>query len=476
MKKNFALKALGLCLASLLFAGCTAEDSEPLVTIDSVNETDALTLRIEAPNDIVLRAASSTIDPLTEVRLLRLVFYRSVDEIYRVAYIREVTIGDNTDLSNMHVKLPRGDYQLVAIANPTPILIELTMVNRALTELTEASPQTASHLRLVSASTPKLLIPMLNAQGAIDIPSSAFDSSDPATSIQLEPTLARVLVFGTPEVHRGNQGTAPLRYTTTNLTSHMSYLRMLNRLEEGVQETLNDGSNRKSRYASCDLWSSWESQTPTSTRGVAHMTESLYKKQEYWSEVQPTPEAFSTHLSSPALYCKEGVLPPKAYLQGLVPTVVVAFPYIPEGLTLSDEEGWIEYRGRVYSESRVRTMIQTKKYDTPEFEAAIKRANITNASFSEGFSKENINFYHKGVNYYGVPIRHFASATAPTAYGRYGVVRGNEYRIKLVRVTQMGTPTPMVYTDNLNPIDENEALTHSLVVVPIERREQDAEL
>lgn len=472
---HYLQRILPLFFVGSLLTSCSEEVQEPLTIATFVETTtDELTFNVEAPNDAVLRSTTETSDPLTNVKSLRFVFYRSFEQTHRVAYIREISAVTN-NLSDISIKIPKGDYKLVVIANPTAKLIELTRENNTLDKLTTGQPQTAENLKIKSNTVPNLLIPMLNTQGPISITVNSFENSA-TIPIQIEPSLARVLVFGSPEVLRGRQGTAPIRYTITNVTKEMSYLRMLNKLEGGGNESLGDNSSRASRYASCKLWSSWEEQTPTNTNDVAQLTANLYNKQEYWTTATTTVEDFATQLSTPTLYCKEGVVPPNAYLQGLVPTAVIAFPYIPEELTLSNEEGWVEYQGRVYPETRVKTMIQTRKYDTPELEGAIRRGNITQNSFSEGFSKENINFYHKGINYYGIPIRHFASATNPTDYGRYGVVRGNEYRIKLVRVTQMGSPTPMLYQNNLTPVEESLSLSHSLMVTPIEKREQEIEL
>ena len=43
-----------------------------------------------------------------------------------------------------------------------------------------------------------------------------------------------------------------------------------------------------------------------------------------------------------------------------------------------------------------------------------------------------------------IPIRHFDDSEAPekTAHGRYGLVRGNEYRIHLTRILRHASALP----------------------------------
>lgn len=476
MRKSHLFGLLPLYVSSFLLMACSSQEQVTEPQVQHEANTNEITLSVHAPNDIVLRSTNEATDPLTSVQTLRFVFYRKDEQTHRVAHVREVTAKTN-DLNNIRVKLPKGEYELIAIANPTSKLIELTRENSSIELLTKGSRQTAADLRIASfPKTSKLLIAMLNAQGSVSVTPNAFDTSADPIAIELEPALARVLVFGSPEVIRGTKGTAPIRYTIVNLTRDMSYLRMLNRLESGQEEQPADRSKRTNRYAKCNNWDSWAEHPPTSTEGIATLTASLYKREEYWTKAQARAEDFATLLNTPSLYCKEGVIPPNAYLQGLVPTAVIAFPYIPEGLTLNQEEGWVEYQGRVYTETRVKEMIQTNTFDTPGLEAAIKKAGITTNSFTEAFTKEGINFYYKSINYYSVPIRHFASATEPTSYGRYGVVRGNEYHIRLIRVAQMGASTPTLYDGNLQPIQESKPLSHSLSVIPVETRIQEAEL
>lgn len=57
-------------------------------------------------------------------------------------------------------------------------------------------------------------------------------------------------------------------------------------------------------------------------------------------------------------------------------------------------------------------------------------------------SKEygNLKYYYQGVNYYNIPIRHFSDELQSTsmAYGRYGVVRNNLYKLTINKIDNFG--------------------------------------
>lgn len=56
-----------------------------------------------------------------------------------------------------------------------------------------------------------------------------------------------------------------------------------------------------------------------------------------------------------------------------------------------------------------------------------------------------ISLYVGGVNYYQMPIRHFTNEqqAAPMAYGRYGLVRNNIYKLTINSIKNFGDPKPV---------------------------------
>lgn len=472
MTTNFLIRGLALAHLCLLTMGCNSE--APQTNRQANPEEQEIRLNIQTPNGAVLRSGTlQQTDPMSKVSSLRLVFYQSSPQGEKVAITKELQITE-TQLNDVRVKIPQGEYKLVAIANPTNYLKQKTQRHSPLSNLTKGTLQSASDFKTLSETN--LLIAMLNDQGPISISRQSFDNSSPSIPIVLEPALARVLVYGEPTIAQGTKGNKAARYVVNNVSQEMACLRMMNTLQNGQAERAGDGSSRSNRYASCTMWDGWAAALPNTTKGVATFDEALYAQEQYWTPVKNDIASLGELLQTSSMYSKEGVVPPNAYLKGLVPTVVVAFPYIPFGLNLKEEEGWVEYLGQVYSESQIKEMLVTDKYASEALKKAINEAGISASSFSKGFALGQIRFFHQAMNYYSIPIRHFAAATEPNAYGRYGIVRGNEYRIKLIKVSQMGSPTPIVFKNNLEPIEENQAISHTIRIAPMEIREQENEL
>jgi len=59
------------------------------------------------------------------------------------------------------------------------------------------------------------------------------------------------------------------------------------------------------------------------------------------------------------------------------------------------------------------------------------------------FEKYGIKYYHEGVNYYAIPVRHFDSAVKDE-YGYYGVVRNHSYEVELTEIKGPGSPTVII--------------------------------
>lgn len=122
-------------------------------------------------------------------------------------------------------------------------------------------------------------------------------------------------------------------------------------------------------------------------------------------------------------------------------------------------------------------MIQTSdRSKDPQLMEAIRLNNINESSFSnsQGFDKGGIKFYYQGYSYYSVFIKHFGDPNK--RYGFYGLVRGNEYHIRLLKINDPGSPTPLVYTNNMNPISEEQSSALKLQVSTLNVRNQDVEL
>ncbi|MDO4692541.1 MAG: Mfa1 fimbrilin C-terminal domain-containing protein, partial [Porphyromonadaceae bacterium] len=294
--------------------------------------------------------------------------------------------------------------------------------------------------------------------------------------VTLEASLARVLVYGNPQLNGGRKGNTPARYVVSNLLNDVAPLRPLGKLVSGQDELVGDQSLKANRYASSSVWAQWQESKPQNTRGIGHFTPELYAMDNLWTSVAMTVDAYKTRLGEANLYVKESVIPPTAYLKGTVPCVILSYPYIPRGITLTDGEGWVSFRGAFYSETRFKSFITSQKYPTDALKEAVNKAAITLESFKQAFDKEGIRYYHQGVNYYIIYIKHFGQSTSAKAPGLYGVVRGNEYRIKLLSISEVGAPVPPIFADNLDEISESSFTGISTGTVAIVERDQSVQL
>lgn len=467
--------------AGLLLVACTSPATEVILDAPApVEARSELRLRISLPNEVTLRGTGvSAEDPLQRVRQLRLAFYGATSGV--VEHLRDIPIASVDLLQDVRVSLPPADYRLVAIANPSERLLQLTARGSALTLL--ETPQNFTTRAFTEEVAAKTYISMLNEQGAVAISAERhFASTASPVSLTLEPTLARVVVYGQPEVTRGSAGTGRARFLVAGAQRGAIPLRPLALLSGGTPEVAGDGSSRTLRYASSPHWQAWAAQTPTTTGEVYHFTPEQYAMSHLWANVPSAYDQLSgTAIESIRYYAREATLPPNAFLRGTTPCVIIAFPYIPSELTavLQPSEGWLRYRGRVYGERAVRQALAAGGMPVAELSeiiSALRAEGIGASDFGAGFSRSGIDFHHEGYSYYVVYIRHFATATDEAPYGRYGIVRGNEYRIHLKAVMDSGLPTPPDLTNALEPIAESRVVGLNLSVTSPIVRDQEVSL
>lgn len=456
---------------------CNREEGKSLIidkpTVTANQLEGYLRLSVNRPNDVTLR--SLTQDPMNEINTLLLLFYNA--ETQTLQNIKELNISSPDQLNNIVVKLEAKDYKLVALANPTTKLRELINIGSPLSNLNTGQSLVADDL---IGSNP-ISIVMGNHQGAVDVTRTHFSNDNRALSsaltIQLEPSLARVLVYGTPSLRAGEVGEAPAKYLVTNIQKQTYVLRQLNKLSSGENELAGDNSNRDQRYAKSPYWDTWLQNAPRTSDQIGAFPSERSSADDMNNLVRGTADDFNAELkTNTRLYVKESVLPENSYLQALTPCVVIAYPYIPQGLSLTANEGFISYQGRYYKESTIKEMIRSNdRTQAPELMEAIQQNRITQESFNEkqGFDKGGVKFFYKGYSYYSVFIKHFGNRE--NRYGFYGLVRSNEYHIRLMKINDPGSPTPLVYTNNMNPISEDQNSALKIQINTLSKRSQDVE-
>lgn len=468
---------LGILTAFLMLAACSSHYGEDAPQQHTKGGKGAyLRLIVHPPHEVVLRSLKH--DPMLEVKQLYFLFYDQATS--RLKYIREASSTSGKALSKVDLQLPSGDYYLVVLANPTKQLLGITNIDAPLSLMTEGqSARTANFIDSEGA------IVMSNDQGPVAISKTLFrdnktESIAVSTSINLEPVLARVLVYGTPEVRGGVQGTAPIKYQVTNVLNRTTILRQLNKLSTGVMETQGDNSDRKLRYAKSPIWDKWSTETSYDKNDLSNYLLADLSAAKMLSSVHPALVDFDAELATnAALYVKECAFPEQAFKKAYAPYVLIAYPYVPNDLTLKADEGWLSYRGQFFAESAFREMITTGKFPSEALKSVVEHQQITLDKLNEskgGFSLDGLNFYYHAYSYYPVFITHFAGDPEHPSYGYYGVVRGNEYRIHLVEVTSAGSPVPILYQSDDSPIYADKHLSLSPRILDLVVRDQEVRL
>ncbi len=470
-------KVLLLLLAIAL--GCCQRHTPRLDDEPDEPETKEISIAINLPNSVALRGGD--IDPMTSLESLRLVFYDNSTSP-SVQEVRTIAITDPESLQRITTPLPPRDYRLVAIASPSPAIVRITQKGAPLSLLSTGQRwSTADFMTKAGSQEDKCqFVAMINEQGAVEVPATSFTEAQDPIAVSIEPTLARVYVFGDPELRGGGtKGSASPSYTIVGTQVETFPMRQMAKRSNGVMEAYGDRSPRASRYAKTPLWSQWTSQIPEdSSPWIQHRKETadFFKHAEIWCPIKPDKARASQDLTEAYLYIKEATLPEYAFAQGTTPCLVVRYPYIPQGITgLGAQEGFVKYRGQLYKESQVKEMIAGRAAMPQGLKQAIEQHKITAESFDQPFDKGELQFYKEAYSYYTIYIRHFEDAGA--SYGRYGLVRGNEYSIKIATILDLGLPTPPRLTNNHLPIAEHRAARAGVIIAElVERNTQETEL
>lgn len=474
------VKRLLVCLSMLgllPLGSCNREAGTSLIVpgvkpTPSLSEQAYLSLSIRQPNAVVLR--STTLDPMSQVKSLMLLFYDSQTGVLKD--IKDVTATLGATTHQISVKLQAGDYKLVALANPSPKVREQLHLGANIEALNQGVSLSSGDLFNEGQST----LVMGNEQGVIVVDKSRFshtaqESQRQALELSIEPTLARVLVYGEPTLRAGTKkANKPVKYSVNNLPREVYLLRKLAKLTTGTMERAGDQSTPQQRYAESPLWTVWGSTKPQNTEGIANYPLSMLTATQMNNEARVQIADYQADLGKFTLYYKESTLPETAFLQGIAPYVHIAFPYIPNGLELDPDEGWLSHQGRLYRQTEAVRLLGDVQSTDP-LAVAFRREGIRAEDFSkpEGFSRGGIQFYYQGYSYYTVFIKHFSNTGA---YGKYGIVRGNEYRIQLLSINNPGSPTPISYDGNLQEIQERQSTDFEVRVRSVGEINQTADL
>jgi len=106
---------------------------------------------------------------MLRITSLRFVFYSPEKSV--VTQVRELSVSPSTNLSDLVLALPEGNYKLVVIANPTTKLVARTAVGSPLSQLTGYEHYYTDELATQGS---QLTVSLLNEQGPVTVTSAAF--------------------------------------------------------------------------------------------------------------------------------------------------------------------------------------------------------------------------------------------------------------------------------------------------------------
>ncbi len=146
-------------------------------------------------------------------------------------------------------------------------------------------------------------------------------------------------------------------------------------------------------------------------------------------------------------YCLENTMNAESQQTAVTTRVLIRCDYAPDNITPGTN--YYVFGDQAFIQKKMDDYVANAN-NIPSslvgLQAAIEAAQLEgydlktpNASFE---SKSGIKYYHKGINYYAIKIRHFAdTALGEKGYGYYGVVRNNHYWVTLTEIKGVGSPT-----------------------------------
>lgn len=488
MKSTAKILFGGLFVGVLLLACHTSSPNKRKTTTSSADSA-YISFSLDCPQG-VLRDGSE--DPIHQVRCLSLYIFDGNSPESKMIGIKRV---EGNMATPTPIKLVRKECYILSFVNTTEALEKRLQGYTQLKDFREAIKGDISYLADVDGSKVHSVVMSPVSSDPCHVSEDQFSETieglggKTACQLEVEPMLARVFVYDVPHVANGEVLLLDekIAFRTIYFSQEFDLIRRT-KLEGEVQPLAKD-------YAYSPGYETIKDQA------LGSLTAEFIGKYR----VAPNPVLFyatagkernSADLSDKKLYVKETTCPPNHFLVSLIPHIVVRAKVVPKSLKdqLGTEEGWIRYKGGAMRESAFASLVQEvlkniDAYDKPVngmpsgFLEALKqglkdskkKGLITARKAS--FTINEIQFYHQSYNYYLLPIRHFGQTEAPlwNSFGRYGVVRNNEYAIRLKTILGFGSN---LFPDKLTTdrIAEKSSLSFTLTVKELSSHTIEADL
>lgn len=497
-RKDNLLLLFAIPLLGAIFA-CDHKDpywQDPIKPIN--NETEA-TLRISIPQARQIIRSGGSQDPALSIESLYFLFFEGKEPSSQILEVKVVTSKESIAQGSYEVKLPKRSYELLVLANPTPHFTDLCKEGVRLEAITTPVERSKLHANKRHATTNTLtsVFPLMmgNSQGLVSVEETHFgENPTKKLTVDVEISHARFVVTNYPAFAPHIKDLYQhYHIASIGNTRNQFPLRRLAKLANGQEERLGDGSLPVDRYAYSYKYD--EIASATTAEAVNAILKDIRP-----DDLTITDEAnwlakdasLQDKINYPSAYRAEHTVSEMKHWRGLVPHLIVVFKLAPEGLTPDKNEGWISYRKQHYMLERdFKTILETivkkqtvtvemKKGFPEEFisecQEMLTKKNVTSIEqfLGDAFCYRNIRFYKQSQNLYFFPVRHFNNSQAPNqdSYGRYGIVRGNEYTFTFTNtITDFGEPVVNDLLQDMSPLVEEVSSSFTIKTQPLVSRQ-----
>jgi len=482
-----------LGVAMLVFSACNKDNSQG---VDSNGNKAYVAFSVAMPSNPASRADAANVNDANHkdnyvgtvaeqaINAVRVVLFKT-DGSVKYAFNLAATTDGSSPVSGVDVvgtptvsnfvskgrEIEIANYELAVFINPTAAIVTATA---------EGSGTKIATMRAVE-TTPAALtsagILMSNADGFTRVLEAGFSANINASMAESSPIAVRVdravaklfVGIGTALVPPANGATLGTDIAwLPNVTNKKTFwVRELAPIVGGVtMETAT--TPRYDRYA----------KDPNFAAGVKDLSVADLKKEfDYATNADNGKFKAIGYADANGVYVLENTMEAAGQYTQVTTTAIVRLNYAPKDIALN--ESWFNYNGMVFSVAELKASLQQAVEEAisgdmtteiagcpagfksnilgfyqdlaeiPDFtsiasyDGALIDAKMATGAFQIKWTGSYLNYYHLGVNYYDVLIRHFDDTQESTnmAYGRYGIVRNNIYKMDLETVLGPGRPT-----------------------------------
>ena len=434
------------------------------------------------------------------VERVRMVLYENKAATVRYSWDLDARRGNGGSFEGSHVvpnsgspdrfitigqEVVRQDYKLLILVNAPPQLLDVTEKGRRLEELYREANVMKADLTTPNGIAADNNFYMTNDQGLIDVPKDELkptknDAEVSPFMVHVERAVAKVVVKE-PEsgivVTPDGDAISDLSWGLDITNRYMYWMRQMTYTASGMME--GPGVSRRERYA-----------MDPNFEGLHHYDEvTLGNYFEYLDVSDPLmdlPKQFGEYD-----YVAENTMAADEQYKNVTTRVILRGIYRPSGINLpantrSGATGisFFTFEGLVFSVQQMANLVNNLPGDPGELsEPVLQRLHAVIIGFPDpsrltnpqaSFSENGIRYYHNGVSYYTIQIRHFddGQVSEPMGFGRYGVVRNNVYNITVRSILGPGEP---VIEKPVEPNDDPAYISADVNVLPWSVRTQDVE-